>query len=103
MRRFYALESVFNGNPPPEDTDLLKVCERFGICWSDKQVYPETSGRVVVLTTYSTIQRREVVKTQHRFKFADPPWATFTPKRRKVSEVPDADHMTTDADEIANS
>ncbi|QYT03986.1 hypothetical protein H0G86_010924 [Trichoderma simmonsii] len=41
-RRSYALETVFNGNPPPEDTDLLGVCQRFGIRWEDKQVYPNT-------------------------------------------------------------
>ncbi|KAL7808405.1 P-loop containing nucleoside triphosphate hydrolase protein [Trichoderma gracile] len=31
IMRSYALETVFNGNPPPEDTDLPAVCARFGI------------------------------------------------------------------------
>ncbi|KAL7906500.1 P-loop containing nucleoside triphosphate hydrolase protein [Trichoderma velutinum] len=41
MRRAYALGMVFNGNPPPEDTDLLKVCKRFGISWPEMQVYKD--------------------------------------------------------------
>lgn len=43
MRRSYALETVFNGNPPPVDTDILQVCQRFDILWPEKQVYPESN------------------------------------------------------------
>ncbi|UKZ82055.1 hypothetical protein TrVFT333_009838 [Trichoderma virens FT-333] len=49
------------------------------------------SGRVVILTMYSTIQRRDVIKLSQRFKFVDPPSSTKRAKRRKVLEIPDSD------------
>ncbi|KKP02754.1 hypothetical protein THAR02_05143 [Trichoderma harzianum] len=41
IQRVNALETVLNGNPPSEDTDLLKVCKRFDISWPEMQVYKD--------------------------------------------------------------
>ncbi|KAM0263139.1 hypothetical protein ACHAQJ_001292 [Trichoderma viride] len=45
MRRSYALEMTFNGNPPPEDTDLLEVCKRFDISWPEMQLYKDPNSQ----------------------------------------------------------
>ncbi|KAM6484740.1 hypothetical protein HDV62DRAFT_379126 [Trichoderma sp. SZMC 28011] len=41
IRRANALEMGLNRNPPPEDTDLLKMCKRFNISWPEMQVYKD--------------------------------------------------------------
>ncbi|PTB47394.1 hypothetical protein M431DRAFT_102340 [Trichoderma harzianum CBS 226.95] len=41
LQRQYALETTFNGHPPPEDTDLNAVCSRFGIApYPSLELYP---------------------------------------------------------------
>ncbi|KAL6901178.1 hypothetical protein GGI43DRAFT_383518 [Trichoderma evansii] len=42
MHRSYALEMIFKGHPPPEDTNLIQVCDRFGIQWPKMQLYPNS-------------------------------------------------------------
>ncbi|UKZ55768.1 hypothetical protein TrVGV298_009592 [Trichoderma virens] len=42
LLRSYALETVFNGHPPPEDTDINAVCSRFGIKpYPSLELYPD--------------------------------------------------------------
>ncbi|KAL6825252.1 hypothetical protein V8C40DRAFT_287715 [Trichoderma camerunense] len=41
IRRANALEMGLNRNPPPEDTDLLRMCKRFNISWPEMQVYKD--------------------------------------------------------------
>ncbi|KAL7813893.1 hypothetical protein V8C44DRAFT_363803 [Trichoderma aethiopicum] len=42
LLRSYALETVFNGHPPPEDTDINTVCSRFGIKpYPSLELYPD--------------------------------------------------------------
>lgn len=42
MHRSYALEMIFKGHSPPEDTNLIHVCDRFGIQWPEMQLYPDS-------------------------------------------------------------
>lgn len=42
MCRSYALEMIFKGHPPPEDTNLIQVCNRFGIQWPEMKLYPNS-------------------------------------------------------------
>lgn len=44
MWRAHALEMGLDGNPPPEDTDLLEVCKRFDISWPEMQVYKDIAN-----------------------------------------------------------
>lgn len=42
MCRSHALEVIFSGHSPPEDTDIIEVCTRFGIQESEMQLYPNS-------------------------------------------------------------
>ncbi|PNP51939.1 hypothetical protein THARTR1_07148 [Trichoderma harzianum] len=43
IRRSYALEMIFNGQPPPEGPDIQSICRRFDIEeWPSLKLYPAT-------------------------------------------------------------
>ncbi|KAL7940427.1 hypothetical protein V8C42DRAFT_356270 [Trichoderma barbatum] len=44
IRRAYALEMIFNGQPPPENTDIDAICSRFDIeQWPSLKLYPDAN------------------------------------------------------------